>query len=270
VVDLTFNKFVTATFTLRQRTLTVTEAGNGSGNVTSSPAGINCGDGCTTTFTHGTTVTLTADPAYGSTFTGWSGGTCTGTSTCVIDLTSNQSVTATFTLRSWALTVTKDGQGSGTVVSSPAGIDCGADCTGTYTHGTTVTLTASPTGAAVFAGWSGGGCTGTGTCVVDLNGDTSVTAKFVLDQQTLTVTNASEVDGRGDVSSTPVGIECGSTLDCSETYSGGTIVTLVATPDVNSTFIGWSGACSGTGSCVVTMDAATAVTATFVGSPPPF
>jgi hypothetical protein len=60
--------------------MTVTRAGTGSGTVTSTPAGINCGSTCTGTFISGTTVTLTAVPATGSTFVGWSGG-CSGTST---------------------------------------------------------------------------------------------------------------------------------------------------------------------------------------------
>ena len=67
--------------------------------------------------------------------------------------------------------------------------------------------------------------------------------------------------GNGTVTSSPAGINCGA--DCSETYTSGTIVTLTATPDGTSTFTGWSGACSGTGGCVVTMDVAKSVTATF-------
>ena len=68
--------------------------------------------------------------------------------------------------------------------------------------------------------------------------------------------------GYGSVSSTPAGIVCGT--DCSETYNYGTVVTLIATADTGSTFTGWSGACSGTAACVVTMDAAKSVTATFM------
>ena len=68
--------------------------------------------------------------------------------------------------------------------------------------------------------------------------------------------------GSGTVTSSPAGIDCGT--DCSESYTGNTIVTLTASGAAGSTFAGWSGACSGTDSCPVTMDAARSVTATFV------
>ncbi len=68
-------------------------------------------------------------------------------------------------------------------------------------------------------------------------------------------------NGTGTVTSAPAGIDCGTT--CSATFDDGTPVDLTATPGVGSTFAGWSGDCSGTGSCSVTMDADHAVTATF-------
>jgi len=74
----------------------------------------------------------------------------------------------------------------------------------------------------------------------------------------LTVTKS----GTGTGMVTGPGIDCGS--DCGQGYPDGTPpVTLTATPDASSTFAGWSGACLGTGSCLVTMDAAKSVTATF-------
>ena len=67
--------------------------------------------------------------------------------------------------------------------------------------------------------------------------------------------------GTGSVTSSPSGITCGT--DCSESYNSGTALTLTASPGANSTFTRWSGACSGTGNCSVTMDAAKSVTASF-------
>jgi hypothetical protein len=70
--------------------------------------------------------------------------------------------------------------------------------------------------------------------------------------------------GKGRMTSAPAGINCGG--DCSESYAVGTAVTLTATPLRGSTFTGWSGACSGTGSCALTMSADKSVTATFAAS----
>ena len=77
--------------------LTVTKTGNGSGTVTSSPAGISCGPGCSADFISGTAVILTASPDAGSTFSGWSGD-CIGTGACTVTMDTAKSVTATFSL----------------------------------------------------------------------------------------------------------------------------------------------------------------------------
>ena len=76
--------------------VTVSKAGAGAGTVTSNPAGINCGATCTANINAGTFVTLTPTPAAGSAFTGWSGGTCSGTGPCYITLDGAKSATATF------------------------------------------------------------------------------------------------------------------------------------------------------------------------------
>jgi hypothetical protein len=76
------------------------------------------------------------------------------------------------------LTVSKSGTGTGSVTSSPAGIDCGSSCSSVFSPGTQVTLTATPDTGSTFTGWSGGGCSGTGTCQVTLNSDTAITAAF--------------------------------------------------------------------------------------------
>ena len=241
--------------------LTVIPAGAGTGTVTSTPAGINCGATCLASFTAGSSVSLTAAATGASLFTGWSGGGCSGTGACVVTLTAATSVTATFvSTATYALTVTPAGNGTGTVTSSPAGISCGTTCSATYASGTVVTLAASPTAGSSFTGWTSGPCTGTGDCTVTISAATAVTATFdIAAASSLTVSRAGA--GTGTVSSSPAGIDCGST--CSFVFTSGTAVSLTASPTAGSIFVGWGGECSGAGPCVVTVTAAHSVTATF-------
>jgi photosystem II stability/assembly factor-like uncharacterized protein len=161
---------------LPPRTLAVVRAGGGTGTVTSSPAGINCGSTCSHAFAYGSSVSLSASPQAGSTFAGWSGA-CSGTGSCTLTMDAGRSVTATFTLQTRTLSVTKSGSGSGTVSSSPAGINCGSTCSHAFAYGSSVTLSASPQAGSTFAGWSGA-CSGTGSCTLTLNANTTVTGSF--------------------------------------------------------------------------------------------
>ncbi len=97
----------TATFNLIPYDLTVTLAGDGAGTVTSAPAGLNCGETCEATFDYGSTVTLTATPADGSVFLGW-----TGDADCsdgALAISSDASCTATFVLPATSITLTTAG-----------------------------------------------------------------------------------------------------------------------------------------------------------------
>jgi hypothetical protein len=238
--------------------LTVATDGDGDGTVTSDPAGIDCGLDCTEEYPPTTGVTLTATASTGSAFTGWSGGGCSGTGTCVVSMATSQSVTATFTAV-YNLAVTKDGTGGGTVTSDPAGIDCGGDCSEGYLSGTTVTLTAVAAAGSDFIGWTGGGCTGTGACVVALGSDVDVNATFDFGPL-LSVERIGF--GDGTVTSADGLINCGA--DCNENYSTNTTVTLTAAPSELSSFGGWSGGgCEGLGDCTVTLDVAQTVEALF-------
>jgi len=174
-------------YQLTTEQLTVTKAGAGSGTVTSSPVGINCGPVCeseTSEFAQNppfTTVTLAATAASGSTFTGWDGAGCSGTGTCAVTMSGARSVTATFAEITHQLSVTKSGTGSGTVTSSPAGIDCGSDCDESFAQGTEVTLTATPAPGSLFTGWSDA-CSGNApTCQVGLDQAREVTAEFMVE-----------------------------------------------------------------------------------------
>ncbi|MDX2090501.1 MAG: DUF4215 domain-containing protein [Kofleriaceae bacterium] len=235
----------------------------GSGTVSSNPVGITtCGAGgsgdCTNDYSSGTMVTLTATPAQGASFTGWSGA-CSGmTSTCTVTMTAARNVTAAFSTV-FTLNVSITGAGTGSVASNPTGINCPGDCTENYASGM-VTLTATAAGGSIFTGWSGA-CSGTSTtCTVTMSAARNVTANFAT-AFTLNV----GVTGNGTVNSAPTGIvACAAAAgDCDEPYASGTMVTLTATPTAGNVFTGWSGACSGSGTCTVTMSAARNVTATF-------
>lgn len=142
--------------------LVVSRSGSGSGTITSSPGGINCGSTCGATLSSGTVVTLTETPSTGSIFSGWSG-PCSGTdTTCRFTVASvNGVAVAAFNSLTPTLWVTKSGSGSGIVTSSPAGINCGSTCSVSLASGTVVTLTEAPS-TGVFNAWTGG-CAGAGT-----------------------------------------------------------------------------------------------------------
>jgi len=166
-------------FTTGAQTLTVNKGGSGSGTVTSSPVGISCGSTCSFAFANNTPVTLTAAPTSPSTFGGWSGAGCPITGDCTITMSTAQSVTATFNPPgNQTLTVSNAGTGSGTVTSNPPGISCDPTCSYDFAYNTAVTLTATASTGSIFAGWSGGGCTGTGTCSVTMTAATSVMTNF--------------------------------------------------------------------------------------------
>jgi cellulose 1,4-beta-cellobiosidase len=245
----------------------------GGNTVTSSPAGISCGNGgaCSAAYASGTSVVLTATPYDAQNFfAGWVGA-CGGSTarTCTVPMTQARSVTARFLgTNHYTLTVTRTGLGTGTVVSTPAGIQCGATCTASFAGGSSVTLTAAPAGGSVFAGWGGACASTTSTCVVPMTQAQSVVASFGGPNPIFTVTKSGT--GAGTVVSTPAWIDCGTV--CSASIPGRT-VTLTATAAAGSTFTGWSGGCTGTAAtCVLTADPLTqraSATATFTAAPTP-
>lgn len=156
---------VTATFKTPFKLVTRV---TGLGSVSTNPTG--------TSFLQGTVVTLTATPAVGNMFTGWSGA-CAGTAaTCTVTINADTTVNATFSgvvapppPASYKLVLKTNGSGS--VSSNPTGSN--------FASGTSITVTAVPGSGATWKGWTGSTCSGLGlTCTVTMTADTTLTANF--------------------------------------------------------------------------------------------
>lgn len=215
--------------------LTVDFAGDGSGKVTSDPGGIDCPGACTASFALPARVTLTPMADDGSTFVGW-----TGDADCadgILQLLGDASCTAVFEQQPATLTVIRVGLGTGTVTSTPAGIDCGATCSATFPGVPSVTLTAVADAGSVFAGFSGDPDCADG--VVTPGSDKTCFARFNTSAVPVVLTVDSSGDGSGRVVSDPNGIDCPGT--CSAGFPNPTRVTLSAVADPGSTFVGWTG-----------------------------
>lgn len=155
--------------------LTVTKQGRG--DIVSDPAGIACGTDCAHFYRVGSLVRLSAIPARGFRFSGWTG-PCSATASCTVAITSRVAVGARFEQeRPIPVAVRRSGHGRGTVISTPAGIACGHPCMHTFSTGSTVTLIARPSPGSTFVGWRGA-CAGTAPCTVSKAGRATVTAVF--------------------------------------------------------------------------------------------
>jgi len=166
---------VKATFPPNLQTLTLTPTGPGSVTANSGPLR-NCseaGGTCAGKYIETATLTLFATPGPGQAVT-WEG--CTAVSspdTCEVQIgASETAVKAGFAPITHALTVNKAGSGQGSITCN------GGPCAGRYPEGTALTIAAIPAAGSTFAGWSGGGCSGTGTCHLTLEADAALTATF--------------------------------------------------------------------------------------------
>jgi len=155
-------------------TLDVIPAGDGTGTVTSYPAGIQCGPTCAVNLPMGTVATLHAWADEHSEFTSWSAA-CSEDVACAVTLDASTEVVATFSATEFPLDVILAGAGSGKV--SGGDIDCGATCAAWVPRDTSVTLDATPDATSTFTGWSGA-CAGMGPCTVLLSEARSITANF--------------------------------------------------------------------------------------------
>lgn len=227
-ITMNANKTVTATFTQNNYTLTMITVGTGS--VT---------PGNQTTYHYGDTVNITAAATSPYSFSGWSGDT-SGNTNKTITITGNMTITATFTLNTYTITVN---QGShGTISPSTVTVNGGFSQTFTISpdvgyHIVDVTVDGSSVGAVSSYQFS------------NVQGDHSITAVFAPNEYTLTITTV----GNGTANANPA----------AAIYHYGDTVQLNAYPDNGWTFGGWSGDASGTTNTTITINGNKAVTATF-------
>ena len=235
---------------------TLTAGSGGNGSVTLTPPGTPPG-----TFGSGTIVTLTPVPDSGFVFDSWSGtdylDVYLDAGVYKIDMDGNKSIQANFAAAhklTVAVLTDRVGQTGGT--TSPA---VGEHW---YKAGTVVPVTATANPGFHFAVWSGGYCSGSNptSCSVTMDGDRLVEANFAIDLVAMSVTFPGT--GSGTVTSAPTGISC-SSAPCSYSFDYNSSVTLTANPTAGSYFEGRGGACSGSGTCNVTMTEVKNVTATF-------
>jgi uncharacterized repeat protein (TIGR02543 family) len=224
--------------------LTVITAGTGSGEVTSSPSGIDCGIDCSESYAANTVVTLTATTGFQdglellstNVFAGWSGA-CTGTNaTCTVTMDTAKTVTATFTQGiTPTLTTTTTGIGSGTVSGA-----------GNYAAGAMVTLTATPNTGSTFVGWSPSPCATNFAMPAD---NLACTATFTLNNYTVMATAGSG----------------GSITPTSRTVNHGATTTFTVTPNsgYRAAVTGCSGTLSGTTYTTSAITSACTVNASF-------
>jgi hypothetical protein len=260
---------VEAEFNEEKFFLFVEKPGTGQGTVTSSPAGINCGVSCEAEYLEGTKIILTASAATGSKFEGWFGCDTEPSATkCEVTVNEEMTVEAEFNkIEKFPLVLEKLGPGAGTVTSSPSGINCGTACPEAkveYLEETKVVLTATASAGSAFEGWTGCDSPPSATkCEVTILGETIVQAEFGVSSNpkySLAITSAGT--GTGTVS-------CDGGA-CASSYGQGAKVTLTASAASGSSFSGFSGGgCSGTGSCTVTINADTTITAIFNANPSP-
>jgi Fe-S cluster biogenesis protein NfuA len=225
-VPITANTTVTALFTQNEYTLDVTQAAGGT--ITWSPE--------QTSYHYGDSVTFTATPDAGWSFVNWSGDLGGSENPLLVTIHNSLNVSAVFSQNMYPLTTSVVGLGS--IARNPDAAS--------YPSGTVVTLTPQPASGYHFVEWTGA-CTGSGACSVTMDAAKTVSATFAINTYTLTVTQP----------------ENGSIAPPTAVYDHGSVVDLTATPATGYHFVEWTGACTGSGACSVTMDAAKTVSATF-------
>ncbi|MTW22404.1 InlB B-repeat-containing protein [Allochromatium palmeri] len=198
---------------------------NGSGSVTSNPAGIDCGQDCTESYLGNADVTLTAIPISGAAFGGW-GGDCaaSGTdSTCTLTMETARTVSASFAQNAYGIQTTAVPNVGGQVTCNPNPVNSGQNSQ----------CTATPNTGYGFTGWQGD-CSGSNlSCTLSaVTSDKSVTGTFALN--TYAIQTQADPAAGGQVVCAPNPVNHGDDILCTAAANAG------------YDFTGWGGDCSGT------------------------
>lgn len=209
------NRTLTANFTLQPTQFTVTTSANPTEGGTVSGGG---------TYNLGTDITLTATPASGYTFTNWTenGNEVWTNANYSFAVNTNRNLIANFVLTNYTLTTESNPAAGGTVTQSGSG---------TYSSGSSVTLTAAPASGYTFTNWTENGTVASteANYIFTINNNRILTANFTSSVTNYTITSTTNPTAGGTV-----------TQSGSGTYSSGSSVTLTATPASGYTFTNWT------------------------------
>ncbi len=265
---------VVATFGRRQVALTLVLNGPGQGSATL-PGGFVCTlssqqttTSCTQTFDAGSSVTVVPTAATSSQFASF-GGACTGTGACTVSMNAPQTVSLTFSVTQYPLTVALTGTGSGGVTASDGGscastlAQTAVTCTRLVNAGTVVSFSTSPGAESTFGGF-GGDCSGF-NCNVTMNAPRTVSVTMTRRQVQLTLQLSGTGAGAVTVDGAPA---CSMTLtqgasSCTRLVDVGSTIVLGATPTTESLFDGFGGACIGGATCSLSVASPMTATASF-------
>ncbi|MHB1830796.1 MAG: InlB B-repeat-containing protein, partial [Candidatus Micrarchaeaceae archaeon] len=208
------------------------------GTVSQTPSPSDCAAG---SYPAGTSVTITATPNTGYTFSSWSA-ECGTNASCTFSMpTSSLSITASFAQACYSVTLSGSPSAGGT--ESQTGSTCAAD---SYVAGTSVTITATPASGYSFSSWSAE-CGTSSSCTFSMpTGSLSLTATYTQNCYSVTLSGSPSAGGTES--------QTGSSGSCAtDNYVAGTSVTITATPAAGYAFSSWSAECGTNASCAFTM-----------------
>ncbi|MCA9576737.1 MAG: hypothetical protein KC668_14935 [Myxococcales bacterium] len=238
--------------------LTVVTTGTGTGHVALSAPVRDCEGVCVATYDAPSSVTLTATASTGADFVGWSGA-CAGTDpVCALSVSGAAVAVATFVQRTYDLDLLVDGAGFLTSDSAGLALSCNGTCRVRVPHGAEVALAAQPEIGSALSSWSGA-CAGAdlaGACTLTMTGHVTAGATFGALHHHVVATRV----GSGTGTLSLGGAGCSG--DCATDVAYGTTLSVTATADAGSHFVGFGGDCSGT-TCSLTVTADLDVTAEF-------